>query len=286
MNNFPPLSNVYQRILSNVSRSITRLYQCKPVINDTHVSVHVNPAYTSSASELIKPLTVSTPACSSNTTKRNVCNTSSASQLIKPLNLSKPALSSNATKRNVCNASSVSQLVKPLHISKLIYSNNATVRNVCKVSSVSQLVKPSIVSKPVCSNNMTKCNVRNGSSASQLVKTFNASKPVCSNNACNPVICNCTCKPVSNFVGDCQSAKPVPKLIDVNQKRPREQFVKKMSTRQHGFTKPFSAVNIFIKKAKLCKAMYLKLSYLAIFLIVIFRLKFQIKDGLLSILLL
>ena len=191
-------------------------------------------------------LNVGRPACSSNTTKCNVCNGSSTSRLITPLNLSKPIFSSNTTKRNACNASSVSQLIKPLHVSKLVYSNNATERNVCKVSSVSQLVKPSIVSKPVCSNNMTKCNVCNGSSVSQLVKTFNASKAACSSNACNTVICNSNCKPVSNFVGDCQSVKPVCKLIDVNQKRPCEQFVNKMSSLQHGFTKLFSVVNIMI----------------------------------------
>ena len=93
---------------------------------------------------------------------------------------------------------------------------------------------------------MTKRDVRNGSSVGQLVKALNAGKPICSSNACNPVICNSTCMPVSNFVGDCQSVKPVRKLIDVNRKRPRQRFVNKMSSPQHGFTKPFSAVNMLI----------------------------------------
>ena len=42
---FQPLCNIYQPILSNVSRSITRLYQCNPVINEKHVSVDVSLAY-------------------------------------------------------------------------------------------------------------------------------------------------------------------------------------------------------------------------------------------------
>ena len=51
---FPPLSNVCQPILSNVSES--RLYQRKPASNVKLVSVHVNPVYASSVSKLIKPL--------------------------------------------------------------------------------------------------------------------------------------------------------------------------------------------------------------------------------------
>ena len=43
----PPLSNVYQPILPNVSRSITHLNQSKPVPNEKHVSVHVRPVYVS-----------------------------------------------------------------------------------------------------------------------------------------------------------------------------------------------------------------------------------------------
>ena len=69
------------------------------------VSVHVSPIYARSVSELAKPLNFSKPVCSSNATKRNVCNASSVSQLITPLNVSKPVCSSKATKRNVCNAS-------------------------------------------------------------------------------------------------------------------------------------------------------------------------------------
>ena len=65
------------------------------------------------------PLNVSKPVCSSNATKRNVCNASSASRLINPLNFSKRVFSSNKTKRNVCNAISVSQLVKPWNVSKM-----------------------------------------------------------------------------------------------------------------------------------------------------------------------
>ena len=107
---FPPLSNVCQPISSNVSES--RLHQRKPASNVKLVSVHVSPVYASSVSELVKPLIVSKPVCSSNATKRNVCNASSVSQLIKPLNVSKPLSSSKATKRNVCNASSVSQFTK------------------------------------------------------------------------------------------------------------------------------------------------------------------------------
>ena len=119
------------------------------------------------------------------------------------------------------NTSCVSQLIKPLHVSKSVCSSNATEHNVCKVSSISQFVKPSIVSKPVCYN-MTKHNERSSSSVSELIKTFNVSKPVCSSNACNPVMCNSTCEPVSNFVSDCQSVKPVHKLTDVNQRHPRK----------------------------------------------------------------
>ena len=151
---FPPLSNVCQLVLSNVSGS--RFYQHKPASHVKLATVHVSPLYDSGVSELIKPLNVSKPVCSSNTTKRNVCNAISISQLIKPLNLSKLVFSSNTTKRNVCNARSVSQLAKLLEVSKTVSSNNATERNVCKVSSASQLVKPLIVSKPVFSSNAFK----------------------------------------------------------------------------------------------------------------------------------
>ena len=236
------------------------------------VSVHVSPVYASSVSELVKPLNVSKPVCYSNATKRNACNGSSVSQRIKPLNVSKPVSSSKTTKRNVCNASNVIQFTKPLNVSKPLYSSkvtssnvcntssvsklikplhvskavcsNATGHNICKVSSVSQLLKPLTVSKPVLSNNV--CNVRNVNSISQLVKTFNVTKTVCSSNASNSVICSSTCKPVSNFVGDCQSVKPARKVIDVKRKRPRERLVNNKNSRQHDFTKPFSAVNILM----------------------------------------
>ena len=243
---FPPLSNVCQSILSDVSES--RLYQHKPASNVELVSVHVSPVYTSGVSELVKPLNNNKPVCSSNATQRDVCNTSSVSQHIKPLNVSKPVCSSKATKRKVCNASSVSQftkplnvskplcptkatkhnvsnasgvskLIKPLNASKTVFSTNTTRLNVCKVSSVSQLIKPSTVSQPVLSNNV--CNVRNVNCYnSQLVKTFNVTKSVCYSNASNSVICNSTCKPVSNFVSDCQSVKPARKLNGVRRKRP------------------------------------------------------------------
>ena len=55
-----------------------------------------------------------------------------------------------------------------------------------------------------------------------------------------------TCKPVSNFVTACQSVKPARKLIDVNWKRPHEQLVINKNSRQHDFTKPFSAMNIIL----------------------------------------
>ena len=222
---FPLLSNVCQPILSNLSES--RLYQRKPASNVKLVSVHVSPVYARSVSELIKPLNNSKPLCSSNATQHNVCNASSVSQLIKPLNVSKPVCSSKApkrkvcnansvsqftkplnvskplcsskaTKRNVCNTSSVSQFTKPLNVSKTVFSNNKTRLTVCKISSVSQLVKPSTVNKPVLFNNV--CNNRNVSCYSQLIKTFNVTKSVCSSNASNSIICNSTCKPVSNFV--------------------------------------------------------------------------------------
>ena len=125
---FPPSSNVCQPILSNVSES--RLYQRKPASNVKLVSVHVNLVYASRVSELVKPL-----------------------------NIRKPVCSSKATKSNVCNASSVSKLIKPSNVSKTVCYNNTTGLIVCKVSSVSQLVKPSTVSKPVLSNNLR--NVRN-----------------------------------------------------------------------------------------------------------------------------
>ena len=181
---FPPLSNVCQPILSNVSES--RLYQRKLASNVKLVSVHVSPVYASSVSELVKSLNNSKPVCSSNATQLNVCNASSVSQVIKPLNISKLVCSSKATKRNVCNANNVSKLIKPLNVSKTVFSNNTTRLNVCKVSSVCQLVKPSTVSKPVLPNNV--CNVRNFSCYSQLVKTFNVTQSVCSSNASNSVI--------------------------------------------------------------------------------------------------
>ena len=59
-----------------------------------------------------------------------------------PLNVSKPVCSSNPTKRNICNTNNVSQLVKPLNVRKTACFNNATERNICKVSSVSQLIQP------------------------------------------------------------------------------------------------------------------------------------------------
>ena len=110
--------------------------------------------------------------------------------------------------------------------------------------SVRELVKPSIVSKPVPYTNVH--NVRNISSSSQLVKIFNVTKSVCSSNTINSVICNSTRKPVSNFVSDFQSVKPVHKLIDVKRKRLHEQLVTNKDKHQHDFTKPISVVNILI----------------------------------------
>ena len=71
-------------------------------------------------------------------------------------------------------------------------------------------------------------------------------KTICSSNAGNSVICNYTCKPASNFVSDCQSVKPARKLIDVSRKRPHDRVVNTKNSRQHDFTKPFSAVNILM----------------------------------------
>ena len=114
---FTPLSNVCQPILSNVRESRLRLR--KPASNVKLVCFHASPVYASSVSGLVKPLSISKPVCSSNVTKRNVCNASSVSQLIKPLNAGKPVCSSKATKHNVFNASSVSQLTKPSNNRKL-----------------------------------------------------------------------------------------------------------------------------------------------------------------------
>ena len=124
---------------------------------------------------------------------------------------------------------------------KLFIPIKLDVSKVCKVSSVSQLAKPSPVSKLVLPNNV--CNVRNVNTISRLVKTFNVTKSVCSSNASNSVVCNPTCKPVSNFVCDCQSVKPARKLTDVNRKRPHERLVNNKKSCQHDFTEPFSAVN-------------------------------------------
>ena len=71
-------------------------------------------------------------------------------------------------------------------------------------------------------------------------------KSVCSSNASNSVICNSTCKPAFNFVSDCQSVKPVRKIIDVNRKYPHERLVNNKNSRQHDFTKPFRALNILM----------------------------------------
>ena len=152
-------------------------------------------------------------------------------------------LSAQVTNRNVCNTSGVSKLIKPLNVSKTVCFNK-TKRNVCKVSCVCQIIKPSTVSKPVLSNNVR--NVRNVNSIKQLVKTFNVTKTVCSSNASNSVICNSTCKPVSNFVSACQSVKPARKLIDVNRRRPHERLVNNKNSHQHDFTEQFSVVNILM----------------------------------------
>ena len=52
--------------------------------------------------------------------------------------------------------------------------------------------------------------------------------------------------PVSNFVNDCHSVKPVRKLIDVNRKRPNERLANNKDNRQHDFTKPIRAMNIWM----------------------------------------
>ena len=91
----PSLSNVCQLVLSNVTESC--LCQRKPASNVKLVNVQWSPVYATSVSELVKPLNISKPVCSSNATKRNVCNTSSVSQLIKPWSVSKPVCSSRTT---------------------------------------------------------------------------------------------------------------------------------------------------------------------------------------------
>ena len=135
-----PLSNACQPILSNVNESC--LYQRKPASNVKVINVHLSPIYTSSVSELIKPLNLSKPVCSSNAPKCNICNASSVSQLIKPLNVSRLVCSSKATECNICNASSVSHFTKPLNVSKPLCSSKATKCNVCNASSVSKVIKP------------------------------------------------------------------------------------------------------------------------------------------------
>ena len=92
----------------------------------------------------------------------------------------------------------------------------------------------------------TQCNAPNVRSITQLVKTINVTKSVCSSNAIHYVICNSTCKPISNFISDCQSVKPVCKLIDVNWKRPHEQLVTNKDNHQYDFTKPISVMNILM----------------------------------------
>ena len=242
--NFPSLSGACQPILFNVGES--RLYKHKPASNVK--LVHVSPVYASSVSELVKPLNISKPVCSSNATKRNVCNASSVSQLTKPLNVSKPLCSSKVANLNVCNTSSVSKLIRPLNVSKTVCSKT-TGLNILKVSSVSQLVKPSTVSKSVLSNNVR--NVRNVNSINQLVKTCNVTKSICSSNASSSVIFNSTCKPVSDFVDDfvkdfVSQLKPARRLIDVNRKRSHERLINNISSRQHDFTKPIKALNILM----------------------------------------
>ena len=119
---FPLLSIVCQHILSNVSES--RLYQRKPARNVKLVGVLASTVYTSSVGELVKPLNISKPVCSSKATKRNVCNAIRVSKLTIPLNVSKIACSNNTTRRNACKVSSVNQLVKLLTVSKSVLSIN------------------------------------------------------------------------------------------------------------------------------------------------------------------
>ena len=57
--NFPPLSNVCHPFWSDVSGSC--LFQCKTASNVKHLSVHANPANTSSVSKLMKSLNISNP---------------------------------------------------------------------------------------------------------------------------------------------------------------------------------------------------------------------------------
>ena len=52
--------------------------------------------------------------------------------------------------------------------------------------------------------------------------------------------------PVSNFVSDWQSVKPVHKLINVNRKHPHEELVTNKDNCQHDFTKPISVMNILM----------------------------------------
>ena len=74
---------------SDVSGNVKRLYYCKPIIT----------------------------VCSNNVNKQNVCNVSSASKIVKPLTVCKFLCSTIPSKGNVCNVSIVSQHLKPLNFS-------------------------------------------------------------------------------------------------------------------------------------------------------------------------
>ena len=132
--NFPRFSNVFHSI-SSISE--LRLHQRKPDCNVKLISVHESPVYTSSVSELVKPLKISKRVCSSNSSKRNVWNASSVSQRTKSLDVSKPVCPSKTTKRKVYNTSNVSSFTTSLNVSKPVCSSKTTKRkiyNTCNVS--------------------------------------------------------------------------------------------------------------------------------------------------------
>ena len=134
------------KLAKSITLTITSRYK------DINLSSTNSTTSYSHITTLVKPLNVSKPVCSSNITKRNVCNTNSVSQRIKPLNVSKPVCSSKTTKRNVCNGSNVSQFTKLLNVSIPLYSSKVINHIVCSTSSVSKIIKPLNVSNTVYSN--------------------------------------------------------------------------------------------------------------------------------------
>ena len=116
--------------------------------------------------------------------------------------------------------------------------------NVCKVSNVSQLVNHQLLvnlSFLIMSVMSLRSTVL--ANLSKHLMLLKLSVPVMQ------VILSFVIPLVSLFlffVSDCQSVKLARKLIEVSRKRPHERFVNNKNSRQHDFTKPFSAVNILM----------------------------------------